>query len=233
MKVHFLGLLLFSITINAQERLSAKRFSNILTTTKNAILVDVRTSSEVEKGYIKGAVFMDFYAADFKQQIKTLDKNTPIFIYCAAGGRSLDAMNILLANGYKKVYDLEGGIIDWKINNLPWIKLSVDADRKGMSKTVFEKSFSSAKLVFIDFYAPWCAPCKIMVPALDTLTQEFAGKATVIKVNADENLQLLKDYNIRSLPVVMIMRNGKIIFQKNGFMSLTEMQKQLTKYSIQ
>lgn len=232
MKVYFLGLAFFVLTASGQERLDSRRFASLLGTTKAAVLVDVRTPEETEKGYIKGAVFMDFYATDFKQQLKTLDKNAAIFIYCAAGGRSLDAMNILLANGYKKVYDLEGGMIDWKINNLPWIKLSADADRKGMSKAVFEKSFYDAKLVFVDFYAPWCAPCKIMVPALDTLRKDFTGKASILKVNADENLQLLKDYNIRSLPFVIIIQNGKIVFQKGGFMSLADMKKQLNKFIL-
>lgn len=230
MKVHFLGLVLFTTMAIGQERLDSKRFANALNTTHNAILLDVRTPAETEKGYIKGAIFMDFYAADFKQQLKTLDKNAPIFIYCAAGGRSLDAMNILLANGYKKVYDLEGGMIDWKMNNLPWINLSADKGRKGMSKASFEKSIANQQIVFVDFFAPWCAPCKIMVPALDTLRKDFANKATIIKINTDENLQLLKEYNIRSIPFVMILKNGKIVFQKSGFMSLAEMKKELKKF---
>ena len=80
-------------------------------------------------------------------------------------------------------------------------------------------------LVFVDFYAPWCGPCKIMVPALDSVEKEMKDSVLIVKVNADENLQLMKDYNLASLPYIMLFENNKLLFTHEGFMSREDMQK--------
>ncbi len=77
------------------------------------VLVDVRTASEIKEGYIKNAIFINFYDDDFSQQISMLDKNKPTIIYCQKGGRSLKACQIMLDMGFSEVYNLEGGAYGW------------------------------------------------------------------------------------------------------------------------
>lgn len=78
-----------------------------------AQLVDVRTAEEFAAGNIHSAVNIDFYQNDFKDKIGKLDKSNPVFVYCAAGGRSNKAATILKELGFSKIYDLKGGYTAW------------------------------------------------------------------------------------------------------------------------
>ncbi|WP_339888573.1 rhodanese-like domain-containing protein [uncultured Flavobacterium sp.] len=82
-------------------------------------IVDVRTSEEFAEGHIQKAVNIDVNSADFITKIATLDKEKPVMVYCRSGGRSAKAAGILKENGFKQVYDLDGGIIDWNAANKP------------------------------------------------------------------------------------------------------------------
>jgi rhodanese-related sulfurtransferase len=205
-------ILLFLLAANivyAQERLSPKEFRKKLDNSGDALLLDVRTPEEIAKGYLKGAVFMDFYDSSFREQVSTIDREKPVFVYCAIGGRSWDAAKIMQEMGFKKIYDLKGGIIVWKIKNYPFVKLNSDSARQGMNKMEFEKMILNRPLTFVDFYAPWCGPCKIMVPALDRIEQEMKDSVLVVKINADENLQLMKDYGLKALPYIWYYKELK------------------------
>ena len=77
-------------------------------------LLDVRTPNEVKKGVIKGAKMINFYDKDFKSKVVAqFNKNNPLYIYCAAGGRSSKASLLLVVAGFKDVYNLEGGYRKW------------------------------------------------------------------------------------------------------------------------
>ena len=77
-------------------------------------LIDVRTSREFSNGFIAGAKNIDYNGDSFEKQIKKLDKNKPVLVYCAAGGRSENAAELLKEWGFKEVYDLIGGYNGWK-----------------------------------------------------------------------------------------------------------------------
>ena len=77
-------------------------------------LVDVRTAKEFEEGHIAGAQNIDFFAEDFLDQFKGLDKEKPLYIYCRSGNRSAKASRKLSEAGFKNIIDLEGGYIAWK-----------------------------------------------------------------------------------------------------------------------
>lgn len=82
-------------------------------------IVDVRTPDEFAEGHITNAVNMNVNDSDFESKIATLNKEKPVMVYCKAGGRSAKAAAILRDNGFKQVYDLDGGMIGWNDANKP------------------------------------------------------------------------------------------------------------------
>lgn len=86
-------------------------------TKKGIQLVDVRTSQEYNEGHIKNAVNLDIFNRNaFTTYFKTLDKEQPIYLYCRSGSRSKSASKLLVELGFKKIYDLKGGYLNWKNN---------------------------------------------------------------------------------------------------------------------
>ena len=119
--------LLASNTTQAQKakpqvtNLDAAAFNTAFKKTPGTLL-DVRTPEEIVHGKIPGALNMDFYEEDFKKQLKKVDKTKPVYLYCASGGRSADAGEMLIEMGYTQVYNLEGGFRAWKAAGLPVVK---------------------------------------------------------------------------------------------------------------
>ncbi|MCH2198155.1 MAG: rhodanese-like domain-containing protein [Flavobacteriales bacterium] len=97
-------------------------FQELMNSKSNALILDVRTPEEVDAGMIANAEHRDFYDDDFKTQLEGFDKSRPVLVYCAAGGRSGKAMDIMQEMGFKEVYNLDGGYRAWKNNGLPTTK---------------------------------------------------------------------------------------------------------------
>ena len=68
----------------------------------------------------------------------------------------------------------------------------------------------------VDFWAPWCGPCRMVAPIIDELAQDFEGRANICKVNTDEQQDLAVKYGIRSIPTILIMKDGEIVDQVVG-----------------
>ena len=79
----------------------------------DAILVDVRTEDEYNSGYIESSLNIDYYSNEFSVNADKLDKNTPIILYSRSGKRSSMSANKILKIGFKEIYNLEGGILEW------------------------------------------------------------------------------------------------------------------------
>lgn len=99
----------FGISQAQTANLSPQEFIAKVKSTKNAQLLDVRTPQEWQAGKITSSSCINVNDAAFKQQIEKLDKNKPVFVYCAAGGRSSKAAPILQQAGFKYIYNLTGG----------------------------------------------------------------------------------------------------------------------------
>ncbi len=70
--------------------------------------------------------------------------------------------------------------------------------------------------VLVDFYADWCGPCKAMAPVVETLADEYAGKAKVGKINTDENQDIAMEYGIMSIPTFLVFKGGKVVNKMIG-----------------
>ena len=70
--------------------------------------------------------------------------------------------------------------------------------------------------VLVDFYADWCGPCKAMAPVVETLADEYAGKAKVGKMNTDENQDIAMEYGIMSIPTFLVFKGGKVVNKMIG-----------------
>ncbi|MFQ3576156.1 MAG: rhodanese-like domain-containing protein [Cytophagales bacterium] len=95
------------------QTLSSEEFKR-MTKQKDAIILDVRTSTEYKQGHISGAENVDVFSRKFLKNLKSHPKTHSYLIYCRSGNRSIEACKTLSANGYKKVYCLDGGILNWK-----------------------------------------------------------------------------------------------------------------------
>ncbi|HEX7063134.1 MAG TPA: thioredoxin TrxA [Woeseiaceae bacterium] len=79
------------------------------------------------------------------------------------------------------------------------------------------------KAVLVDFWAEWCGPCKMIAPLLDEAAEEFADRLTVTKLNIDENPATPPKFGIRSIPTLMLFKNGSVHAQKLGAMSKSQL----------
>ncbi len=128
-----MGKLLFSLllaavlacqhsNVKAQAKISPADFETKLQQDSTIQLIDVRTPEEYAAGHIAGSVNMNIYDDDFAVQFGKLDKNRPVLVYCAKGGRSADAAEQIAKAGYSQVFDLNGGFIAWKDAGKPVTK---------------------------------------------------------------------------------------------------------------
>ncbi len=103
-----------SCTQAQQNSIDAKIFARTIAENKNILLIDVRTPQEYAEGHIKGAKNIDWYGENFKAEIGKLDKNKTVYVYCRSGKRSAEAAEEMRRNGFKNVYELQGGIMAWE-----------------------------------------------------------------------------------------------------------------------
>lgn len=86
---------------------------------------------------------------------------------------------------------------------------------------VTDASFEKAVLknpqpVIVDFWAPWCSPCKMIAPMLEKISKEHAGKLVIAKVNTDENPEWAQKYNVSGIPTLLFFFGGKILYRQTG-----------------
>jgi len=188
----------------------------------NEILLDVRTPGEYQEGHIKGSLNIDWNNSNFSDEVAKLDKNKPVFVYCKSGGRSGSAVQALKGMGFKEVYDLDGGIMQWKNAGMP-LETQDDSQLKGMNMNEYHNLLNTNKLVLVDFYATWCSPCKKMDPFLKEIAAEKADIMELQKINTDKNTAVAQELNVTGLPTIFLYKNKKLVWSHLGYIGKSEL----------
>ena len=95
-----------------------------------------------------------------------------------------------------------------------------------VSDQEFEKTIlQSDKPAFVDFWAPWCGPCRIIGPLVEELAPSYEGKAVISKINVDENPETAQKYQVSSIPTLLMFKNGKVVDRAIGALPRTELEK--------
>ena len=85
----------------------------------------------------------------------------------------------------------------------------MSGDLINITDATFNETVEKSRLVLVDFWAPWCGPCRVLGPIIEELNRDFAGKVLVGKLNVDENPETAERFQVFSIPTVLIMRNGE------------------------
>ncbi|MCO5260038.1 MAG: thioredoxin domain-containing protein [Crocinitomicaceae bacterium] len=224
-----LVLLLFGCTIgqdnatNEKTNLSATEFLNKIKELGSPQLVDVRTPNEFKGGHIENAVNIDWNGSNFNDGIAKLDKTKPVMVYCLSGGRSKAAAKEMRKQGFENVIEMTGGMMEWRSKKLPEVSGEQTAKSAGISLDEYKKLINSDKLVFVDFYAEWCGPCKRMEPYINKFTESEKEKLVVIRIDADANQELCQQLNVTALPTMKLYKNNKMVWDNIGFVSEEEL----------
>ncbi len=207
---------------NSQKEniLSISDFENRLHATPDAQLVDVRTDEEFDEGHLANALHMNVNSDQLELRSKYLDKNKPLFVYCYSGGRSAKACDFFRKEGFKLVYDMQGGYNAWTDANRPVEGKKVS--HMGMALEDFNKTVATGKTL-VDVNAPWCAPCLKMKPTLDSLELAWKDKVQILRIDKDKNQLVAKSLNVQELPVVIIYENGKLLKRVQGYQSAEQL----------
>lgn len=208
------------------SQLNSNDFNKIIDNS-DGILLDVRTKQEFANGHIENAGQLNYYALDFKKRLLLLPEDQDIYLYCNTGYRSQKAAEILIKNGYTNVYNLEHGTMEWNNNNLPIIiepNARPDLDNR-YTPNQYQELINSDSLVFIDFYAPWCAPCRRMMPMIDSLMVEYHDRVKVVKINIDASKKLIKKLQFTGVPYLVLYQKNQELFTHHGSIMKQEIQR--------
>ena len=97
----------------------------------------------------------------------------------------------------------------------------IELNQNNMENTIKEG------VSLVDFWAPWCGPCRMISPVIDQLAVEFEGKAKICKVNTEEEADLTAQYQVRSIPTILFFKDGKIVDQLIGATTKAKLEEKL------
>lgn len=222
-------LLLACTSGDGQALLTPSEFESKLKSTKGQ-LIDVRTSEEYKSEHIANALSLDFYSPKFDEEINKLDKSKTYFIYCQRGGRSTDAFKKFQNAGFKNVYELQGGIINWQKSNLA-VEAGISEPKSGgLTLEKYNELVKSQKLVLVDFNAKWCGPCRKLSPIVEKIGKLRPNDVKIVLVDVDENEDVARINSVDELPTLGWYKDGKLVLRMIGLRTEKEINETVDKY---
>ncbi|SDH35241.1 thioredoxin domain-containing protein [Mucilaginibacter sp. P25] len=223
LKVVLLALLVIitgGVKAQSPKLLSLEAFAAKLKQAKEPQILDARSAEEFVQNHIKAAINVDAKAPGYLQKLDALDKQKPTFVYSIANGRSTVLSRELRAKGFKDVEELPGGLANWIGSGYPIISTI----KKGvsLSRSQFNELVASSPEVLVDFGSKYCGACKKLVPVLDSLKANKAFSPKVISIEVYDNTNLAKDLKVNVLPTLVLYKNGKQVWKKQGFSSAVQ-----------
>ena len=189
------------------------------------IILDVRTSEEINAGYIPNSTFIDYYDKNFENKINLIDRSKKIYTLCKSGGRSVKAAEILSKNGFRNVYNLEGGFMRWKANKMPYDINLVNNDSSNtdlISEISLDSLIKNNTNTLIYISTKWCSPCKKMEPIIDKIVDNNSS-LKVIKIDLDANTYAQERFDVKSLPALVLYENNSVVWHKNGIIAYDDL----------
>lgn len=213
-------LLLTGICLNAfcgSFFLSPALFKQQLSKDKKAILLDIRTPEQFRNAYLPQARNID-WLGNFEDYVQEIDTAKAIYLYGLNDSQCLSAVQLLQYKGFRKVFALKGGLYAWQKSGFPLVRPAKDP-HGGISINDYQKLIRSDRLVLIDFNAPWCKPCKILSPILDSVAEAIKPILGLYKFDIDQNRILATYMKVYSLPLIILYKNGKEVWRKEELIS--------------
>ena len=97
------------------------------------------------------------------------------------------------------------------------------------TQATFKELINTDQPVLVDFWAEWCGPCQMMTPIVNELSEEFAGKAKIAKVDVDSNSELTVEFGVRNIPTILIFKNGEVVEKIVGTTTKKELEDRIKK----
>lgn len=222
-----------SIAENQAMYVSPKEAFEFTQKNQHWVLLDVRTPQEVAASHITNASPVNFRSPSFNQQVQLLDKAKIIYVYCNTGvGRSDSAYAVLKNEGFDHVKIIKGGLWAWTADSLPVTQTTNGAVETAKKTTLedFQKLIQSKQPVLVDFHTLWCASCVEMIPVVDSIKQEYKGKAIVTRVNVAVSKEVRDAFHVSGVPVLVIFVDGKKQWEHKGKITKAQLESKLNEY---
>lgn len=196
------------------------QFSKKIAEQKNPQILDARSAEEFEQTHLKGAINVDPSIKGYEQGFDKLKKEQPVFIYSIQSGRSSRIGALLKQKGFQEIYVLSPGIASWIGSGKPVVIPEHHKSRVTLAE--FKNLLASKALVLVDYGSNYCPPCKKVIPVLDSLTSRPGNKVKSFVLEIDANPEIIKTYQITTIPTLILYRNGQPVWKKTGVPSLAE-----------
>jgi len=195
-------------------------------------IVDVRTPGEYSERRILNSRNINVNDTSFEREMKQLDRKKPLYLYCLMGSRSARAGEWAVKNGFKEVYNLDGGITAWIGDKKPVITEPAAGKPASMSFDDYLQMIKHPdKLVLVDFSAVWCGPCKILKPIVHKVADRNSKKVALLDIDVDRNSAVASAMNIRSIPLLVLYKQGKEVWRNLGLTDEDMIEQKIMEFS--
>lgn len=192
----------------------------------NVQIVDIRSEEEFKAGHIDNAINIDISSKSFDSLNDKIYPDLPVYIYGKNEELSKQASEKLIAQGFKQVRELKGAFQSWVKAGLPVVEYT--PPKVYESDTIpFEKARMGNKLVLVDFNATWCKPCKILEPTIHKIHDTREKDVMVYSIDTDLREDLAREYSARSIPLLVYIKNNKVLYRSEGVVSESEINKKI------